>query len=245
MNGPAVADAITRARRLPTLRVGLHIALVDGAPLLPREQVPDLVNEDGSLRTDLAKLGMDVFLRSRTRRQVAAEIEAQFAAYQATGLPLDHVNAHHHFHLHPTIAGLVLDIGRRYGLRAVRVPAEPAGVLDRIEPGARPRRDWRIAPWMALLRSRVRERGLTTTDRVFGLAWSGAMTEARVGGILRNLPGGTTEIYVHPATADRFPGSVTGYRYADELAALVAPRISALAAACGACSGGFADVCSA
>ena len=41
-------------------------------------------------------------------RQLAAEIEAQFAAFAATGLALDHVNSHKHFHLHPTIAALMV-----------------------------------------------------------------------------------------------------------------------------------------
>ncbi|MBN8901989.1 MAG: ChbG/HpnK family deacetylase, partial [Rhodospirillales bacterium] len=58
-----------------------------------------------------------------------AEIRAQFAAFAATGLPLDHANAHKHMHLHPTVGALLLRIGRTFGLRAVRVPAEPASVL--------------------------------------------------------------------------------------------------------------------
>jgi len=245
VNGPAVEDAIARARRMPTLRVGLHLVLVDGAPLLPRDHVPDLLDANGTLRTDLVKLGAEVFVRSETRRQLAAEIAAQFEAYEATGLRLDHVNAHHHFHVHPTITTLILDIGQRFGLRAVRVPAEPTRVLARIESTAKPHRNWGVAPWMALLRRRVRARGLTAADQVFGVAWSGAMTEARVGAILQNLPEGSTEIYFHPATVDRFRGGVAGYRYADELAALIAPRIKALTSACGARLGGFADLCAA
>jgi len=35
--------------------------------------------------------------------------------FAATGLLLDHVNAHKHFHLHPTIAKLMVKIGKRYG----------------------------------------------------------------------------------------------------------------------------------
>ena len=34
-----------------------------------------------------------------------------------------------------------------------------------------------------------------------------------------------TEIYCHPATADTFDGSASGYRYVDELAALTAPGV--------------------
>ena len=39
MSGAAVGDAVARARRLPALRVGLHLVLVDGAPVLPRHAV--------------------------------------------------------------------------------------------------------------------------------------------------------------------------------------------------------------
>jgi hypothetical protein len=82
---------------------------------------------------------------------------------------------------------------------------------------------------------------LTSPDRVFGLAWSGAMTEQRIAGVLRYLPDGLTEIYSHPATAAGFAGAANGYRYADELAALTAPGIKDLLRATDARSGGFAD----
>ena len=36
VGAPAAADAVARARRLPRLRVGLHLVLVDGKPVLPR-----------------------------------------------------------------------------------------------------------------------------------------------------------------------------------------------------------------
>ena len=36
--------AIERARRNPRLRVGLHIAVCEGRPVLPPSQVPDLVD---------------------------------------------------------------------------------------------------------------------------------------------------------------------------------------------------------
>ncbi|MHB1552294.1 MAG: ChbG/HpnK family deacetylase, partial [Vulcanimicrobiaceae bacterium] len=33
--GPAAADAVRRARALPSLRVGLHVVTVNGRPILP------------------------------------------------------------------------------------------------------------------------------------------------------------------------------------------------------------------
>ena len=41
---PAAADAVARARRMPALRVGLHVVLVEGRPVLPasdRDQCPN------------------------------------------------------------------------------------------------------------------------------------------------------------------------------------------------------------
>jgi hopanoid biosynthesis associated protein HpnK len=242
VSGLAAADAIARARRMPSLRVGLHLVLVDGAPVLPRHAIPDLVDGDGRLRSALAIAGINIFFRSAVRRQMAAEIDAQFEAFQKTGLPLDHVNAHHHFHLHPTVSATIFEVGRRYGMKALRVPYERVDVLKRIEPDARHRQDALSYPWIRLLKRRVRKRNFVTCDQMFGLAWSGAMTERRVKGILSHLPEGVSEMYVHPATSDRFAGATPGYRYADELAALTAPAVKTLARAAAARTGGFMDV---
>jgi chitin disaccharide deacetylase len=241
VNGAAVDDAVERARRLPSLRVGLHLVLIDGRPVLPRERIPDLVDARGQLRADMFMLGLDIVLRPKVRRQLGAEIEAQFTAFRATGLPLDHVNAHHHFQVHPLIAGQIVDIGKRYGMTAVRVPLERASLLDRIEPLARHHRNWIAAPWTALLATRLRRHGLSTADQVVGIAWSGAMTEQRTAGVLTNLPHGITEIYFHPATVDTFDGAASGYRYAEELAALIAPGMKELVRVTRARTGGFAD----
>lgn len=221
---PAADDAVERARRLPKLGIGLHIVLVEGRPALPPEQIPDLVDGDGRFRTDMVRAGIDIFFRPAVRRQLAAEIEAQFAAFAATGLPLDHVNAHKHFHLHPTIAGLILEIGRRYGMRAVRAPVEPLAVIDAIEPRGRTGTERIAGLYARAARGRMREAGLLAPDQVFGLAWSGAMIRERVCALLERLPPGLSEIYCHPATRDDYPGHAPGYRYRDELDALLAAR---------------------
>ena len=238
----ATADAVARARRMPGLRVGLHLVLVDGAPTLPREHIPDLVNSAGTLRSDMVRAGIDIFFRRSVRRQVCAEIEAQFAAYRATGLELDHVNSHHHFHLHPTVGAELLRIGLANGMRAIRVPREPRSVLRRIEPHGNLAFDPMTPPWAALLEARVRRHALRAPDRVFGLSWSGAMTQPRMLGILNNLPAGTAEIYLHPATSSSFAEATPGYRYVDELAALTSPVVSAAMRASGAHLGGFSDL---
>jgi len=239
--GPAAADAVERARRLPKLRVGLHLVLVEGRPVSDPAAIPDLVGADGGLRTDMAALGADIFFKPGVRRQAAAEITAQFEAFAATGLPLDHVNAHKHFHLHPTIAALIAQIGPRYGMRTMRVPAEPRGVLKAAEPASRVSPAYVTAPWAWAVRRRFRRAGVAAPDQVFGLRWSGAMTTARLAGLIRNLPPGTSEIYLHPADAETYPGSAPGYRYRAELEALMAPEVIAAVRADGLALGGFVD----
>src|SRR5271154_41077 len=104
VSAPAASDAVARAKGLPRLRVGLHVVLVEGKPTLPASAVPDLVDASGHFRGDMARAAAAMFFFSSVRRQLEAEIEAQFDAFRATGLDLDHVNTHKHFHLHPTIA---------------------------------------------------------------------------------------------------------------------------------------------
>ena len=218
--GNAASDAVTRARALPQLGVGLHIVLVEGKPILPADRIPALVDATGNFRTDMARAGVTIFASPAARRQLAAEVEAQFAAFAATGLALDHVNAHKHFHLHPTIAGTILKVGERYGMRAVRAPIEPRALLRLVDgTDTGPRIE---TAWARLVRARMRGAGMLVPNQVFGLAWSGAMTAERIRGILERLPDGLTEIYTHPATGP-YPGSAPGYDYRSELAALVDP----------------------
>jgi hopanoid biosynthesis associated protein HpnK len=216
VGGDAAADAVARAHRLPELRVGLHLNLVDGHPVLPDVEIPQLVRENGEFDRNMARAGIRFFVLPRVRRQLASEIRAQFAAFRATGLRLDHVNAHKHMHLHPCVARLIIDIGHDYGMKAVRVPSEPVAVLRRAFPDERYRTP-AYHPWVGALRRRLQRAGLRANDHLFGLAWSGAMVGARILRLIPHLPDGVSEIYFHPAAR--------GYRRAEELATLLSPLL--------------------
>lgn len=242
---PAAADAVRRARALPQLRIGLHVTLADGRAELPPRAIPHLVDDSGRFRSgsgpSLALEGWRWFALPAARRELEAEVRAQFAAFARTGLPLDHVNAHKHLHLHPTVLGTILEVGRDFGLRAVRLPAEPPWLARRRAAAAG------LAPWLALMRRRLDAAGLERNDHVFGIAASGAMDEPTLLSILARLPDGATEIYLHPATlaGGAIAASMAGYRHTDELAALLSPRVAAAMAQSGAARGGFLDLAAA
>ncbi|HEY0342356.1 MAG TPA: hopanoid biosynthesis-associated protein HpnK [Steroidobacteraceae bacterium] len=245
VGAPAAEDAIRRARELPQLRVGLHLVLADGFSVLPRQQIPDLIDEQGRFGDGMWLDGVRYFALPSLQRQLEAEIRAQFTAFARTGLVLDHVNAHKHFHLHPTLLKMIVRIGREFGMGAVRVPDEPlwfAGAgAGALASGAF------LTPWVALMKARLRAGGIAYNDRVFGLATTGRLDERVLLNILARLPAGVTEIYLHPATHSQSPltPTMSHYQHTAELAALLSDRVAAAVAASGAVRGGYRDFLSA
>ena len=219
---PAAHDAVRRAKAMPGLRVGLHLVVIEGPAVLPPSDIPDLVDANGQFPSDQLRLGINYYFRPSVRRQLAAEIREQFQAFAATGLALDHANAHKHMHLHPTVGRLMLEIGQSFGLRAVRVPAEPPSVMARcgtpVGFGAKA-----LHAWTRILRRQVRRAGLESHDHCFGLAWSGHMTADRIHRLLDALPDGSSEIYFHPAVERDaiLTALMPDYEHEAELAALM------------------------
>ncbi|MGI4809947.1 MAG: hopanoid biosynthesis-associated protein HpnK [Janthinobacterium lividum] len=215
--GPAAADAVRRAKALPSLAVGLHLVAVEGDSVLPGAP---------PIGSDQLRLGLDYFFSPSGRRRLAAEIAGQYRAFAATGLRLDHANAHKHMHVHPTVGRLLIEIGRDYGLRALRIPAEPPTLMRACGvpqgPGARA-----MVMWTKVLRHMGHRAGLHMNDWVLGLAWSGHMTADRLLRAAPLLPPGLGEIYFHPATAKNslFARLMPDYEPEAELAALLDPAV--------------------
>ncbi len=247
VSGSAADDAVERAKQTPTLKVGLHLTLVEGHPVLLASVVPSLVDEQGEFHTGLTAAGFRFFFRPGVRKQLAAEIRAQFSAFQSTGLRLDHVNAHNHLHLHPTVLGLMLRIGQEYGIRAIRLPYEPpffSEINSRDALFSRFAMRLYLAPWMRLMRRRARKAGVRFNDFVFGISNSGAMSVPVVERCLKRLPEGVTELYFHPATRrcpeiDRF---MPAYDHEGEYMALTSEALKTALEASGAERIGFCDL---
>jgi hopanoid biosynthesis associated protein HpnK len=200
--GDAASDAIGRARQLPGLGVGLHLVLVDGRPILPPEQLPDLVDRKGRFPDALARLGARLYFNPTARYQAEIEIRAQLAAFRDTGLPLDHVNAHHHFHFHPVVRDILIRLAPQFGIRAIRIPREPAWRSWRASGDrawARAMNKAMLGRFTAPLKARLDSAGIAHNDWQLGLSDTGAMNAQRTMRLLTPLPDGVTELYSHPA----------------------------------------------
>ena len=229
MGADHAGDAVSRAKRLPALRVGLHVTVADGKALLPPEAIPALADSHGRLSSNLAAAGVQWFFSPAAQRDLAAEIRAQFDAFHATGLTLDHINAHNHLHLHPTVLGIILEVARDFGSPAIRLPWEPPTVL---------------APWLALLRLRLRRAGVRHNDAIVGMRDTGHLTERRLLAALTGIKDGVTELYFHPAThaTAALEKEAPGYDRAGELAALTSPAVAAKLKEMGLKTKGFRDL---
>ncbi|HRR40008.1 MAG TPA: ChbG/HpnK family deacetylase, partial [Syntrophales bacterium] len=154
--------------------------------------------------------------------------------FRETGLALDHANCHKHMHLHPTVAGLVLKVGAEYGLKALRLPYEPARSWS-VSCSAGKMASWLfLLPWAGLLRRKIRKAGVHSNDFVFGLGDTGSMGLQKVLRFLDRLPPGVTEMYFHPAVRNcpELSRESGHSRHVLEFAALVDPAFRrALAAA--------------
>ncbi len=226
--GAAAGDAVRRARAMPSLKVGLHLVVIEGPAVMPPGDIRALVDERGMFPSDQLRLGLHYFFLPYVRLQLAAEIQAQFAAFAATGLRLSHADAHKHMHLHPTVGNLMLKIGRAYGLPRIRIPSEPPTVMRRcgVAPTVASRA---MHAWTAVLRNQARRAGVATNDALFGLAFTGHVTEDRVLAMLANLPPGVNELYFHPAARRdaTIAALMPTYEHEAELAALLSPRVRA------------------
>jgi hopanoid biosynthesis associated protein HpnK len=219
VTGAAGDQAIQLARENPKLGVGLHLTLCCGSSALPQAQIPELVDKDGNFRNSAVAAGMKYFFSTAAREQLKVEIERQFEKFAATGLPLDHVNGHLHFHLHPTVFSIIAANTEKWGIRAMRLTRDPA-TID--WPLGRGRWLYRgshaLIFWLLSRRSQsvLRARKIAFTRFVFGLLENARATESYALKLLPRLPGGESELYSHP--------SLDEFRH--EFEALISPRVA-------------------
>jgi hopanoid biosynthesis associated protein HpnK len=223
--GDAFDEAVSMARDLPSLAVGLHIVLADGKAVLPPEVIPNLVDADGLFRRAPTSAGLSYYFSPALQNELQQEVSAQFQRFASTGLPLSHVDGHLHMHVHPTIFGLLLPLAVRYGACGIRIPRDDFWLSMSYE-----RDDALVKAAWALIFGllnrwslrRLSSLPLIFTHRVYGLMQTGRMREAYVIKVLQGLDVPSAELYFHPAMSSDYIHF--GPNPAD-LEALISPKV--------------------
>jgi hopanoid biosynthesis associated protein HpnK len=221
VNEPACDEAVKLAKENPKLGVGLHITLLMGHSALPPGKIPGLVNNRGEFSDSPVSTGMKYFFNSGLREQLRAEIRAQFEKFRATGLPLDHVNGHLHFHLHPAVFKILMEESDTLGISHLRLTRDCFSRSRRTSHG---HLLYRIshAAIFEMLSSRARrpleQKKIRHARITFGLLQNARVDEEYILKLLPELPPGDSELYSHPSLGE----------FKHEFDALVSPRVREL-----------------
>lgn len=113
-NGPAFDEAVTIARSHPEASFGVHLNLTEFTPL------------SGADLTALAPTGSfenvvrGLTLTRSTLAAIGTELESQIERVTAAGVPVTHLDSHHHVHTIPELFPLTLRLAKRHRIRWIR-----------------------------------------------------------------------------------------------------------------------------
>jgi len=199
---PAARQAAKMARDDPTLDVGLHAVVCGGRSVLDPSRLGAAVNASGQFRDNPVTAGMRYFFDRSLRTAMTDELRAQVERHLELVGYLNHIDGHLNFHVHPLFADILVDLAFEYKVPCIRLPRERVMTTIRLRQDNAARKLVESVIFRALSRRTSRmmaERGLTSTDALFGLHQSGHLSEDYVVGVIDRIRDGSTELYFHPA----------------------------------------------
>jgi hopanoid biosynthesis associated protein HpnK len=199
---PSAEAAARAAREYPALDVGLHVVVCKGCSVTAAERMGGAVDAAGRFPDDPVKAGMRWFFDRKARAHLRDEIRAQIERHLELVGYLNHIDGHLNFHVHPTIADILVELAIEYKVPCLRLPLEPVALTIGLRRDHLARKLVESAIFKTLSRRArrlMRVRGLKFTDRLFGLHQSGHLDEDYVMSVIDRLGEGTTELYFHPA----------------------------------------------
>lgn len=226
-SGAAFEHAVAISHRTPSLDVGVHVTLTGERPLLPAAEVRSLVDEEGRFADHAMAFGKRYLLGKIRPREVRREIEAQLKMVRSAGIKVSHVDSHQHVHMFPMVFAILLDLVKKYGIPAVRVPRErlSAKLFWR---GRSITRVLQLLTLNALCDRALRVSGPFVRPRHFaGFMFGGKLAAPNLRYLVENLPAsGCCELMCHPGLDDpRSRYGHWGYQWAAELDALMDPEM--------------------
>ena len=199
---PAARAAAELARDNPDLDVGLHAVVCKGRSLLGASQLGTAVSESGEFIGSPVAAGMRYFFDRSMRAAMTDELRAQVERHLELVGYLNHIDGHLNFHVHPLFADILVNLAVEYKVPCIRLPRERVMTTMRLRRDNAARKLVESVIFRTLSRRTHRmmaERGLTSTDALFGLHQSGNLSEDYVVGVIDRIRDGTTELYFHPA----------------------------------------------
>lgn len=205
-NGPALEHALEKIRSggYEQASFGVHLNFTEGKPLA--DGLSCLTGTDGNFRGKAAahRLLMntgDVSLLTDIARETSLQIERLLDA----GIAVTHIDGHQHVHVFPAALRTVAETARSQGIRRMRIPDETIPSGDENVPADFLEEVRRFGSLGREARRFLAGTGIVSSDHFRGLALKGRLDTEGLLKLLETLPGGITELMVHPG---RLPAQV-------------------------------------
>ena len=186
-NGPAIADAVALVSRYPGCSFGAHLNITAFRPLSRARGLAPLLDAEGCfISHQIRKVSID----SPLAHAIYEEWDAQIGFLRSCGVPVSHLDSHHHVHTIPRLFPVLKRVQARHGIRRVRISMNFYPGNERVSPFLlMKKRIWNTA---------LRHYGHTATTEGF----SDLVTFHQRG---REVAPGrrTFELMVHPGDAGR------------------------------------------
>jgi predicted glycoside hydrolase/deacetylase ChbG (UPF0249 family) len=107
INANYAGDAIKSVSENDIRRIGLHLNLTCGSPVLPVNEVPSLINSNGRFYNRIKNLLPVINFKEAER-----ELRAQVEKFYETGMELNHIDCHHHLHMYDGFDEIVNELAK-------------------------------------------------------------------------------------------------------------------------------------
>jgi hypothetical protein len=214
------AQAIELAKAEPRLGVGVHLVIDEYPPASPPEEIPSLLDRGGGFFSRAVSLARILLGRAK-RNELRREWEAQVSRVVDAGVRPTHLDGHGHCHATPNLVGLVLEIAARFGIGAVRLPAEAMGYLGQLRRFSSRRFAEKLLISCACTRARAVWKGRLHFPNAFlGFSEAGRLDVSTLDRIAGSLGPGVSELMSHPGVSGDDRPYLLDYDWAGDLTAL-------------------------
>jgi predicted glycoside hydrolase/deacetylase ChbG (UPF0249 family) len=204
-NMPYFDDAVKFLKKYPKVSVGLHFNITEGKSLIIPKEAKNLIREDDYFY-HWPQLIARVAFKSIKYSEIENELKTQYNELKKTGLPITHIDSHHHVHLYPSVFKIISSFADKEKIQSLRGNYFnnwnlTLGVLKKPAPA-------QLIVNIALLLSNLRHRkygNLYEINRFYDINWGKDLSTKELVTILESLPEGITEFICHLAVE-----SVTG-----------------------------------
>jgi predicted glycoside hydrolase/deacetylase ChbG (UPF0249 family) len=224
--GNCTEAALARVKALlaeaPTLGVGAHLSLVEGAPVSSPGGIRSLVGAEGWFAGHPSELFFNWAKGALRADDIERELDAQVGRLRDGGVALDHLNTRFHIGFLPAVGRAVEAVARRHGIAGIRMAMEhptlawiaeaPRGLMAAALGGL---------AWV----TRRQLGALRHGPQTWGYVESGRLDEVRILEILGRLGPGSHELICHPTEAPPPEPNSAAVDPARELRALTSPLV--------------------